>query len=117
MASPLDGTWKNQLGSTVYLDTTADGQVSGRYSTAVGNASGWYALRGTFDPTTATNVTFGFCVTWQSEARGSSQSSTCWSGFVNSRQELDTTWLLTRFPAPGSEWAAANVGKDRFVKI
>lgn len=74
----LDGIWYNQLGSWMELEVH-QGQVTGYYETAVGNASGCYALAGRTDTDDDDSRNVGWAVSWENEG-GSLDSVTAWSG-------------------------------------
>jgi len=113
----LDGEWFNELGSKMVL--RVDGpSISGTYHTAVGNASGEYALVGRADTPRETSQSVGFVVSWQNEYQ-SADSLTAWSGqlqVIDGEEMIVTTWLLTIETAPGEDWKSTMVGRDVFKR-
>lgn len=111
----MSGVWVNELGSTAYIQAhSKTGELTGYYTTAVGNASGNYELRGSFQ-VDACDPTFAFVVTWQNAA-SQSNSTTAWSGvFINGT--LYTTWLLTSQVSSSADvWQATKIGSNVFYK-
>ena len=93
-------------------DTTA-GSVDGLYCSAVGNATNYYDLHGTFD---TCGETIAWTVTYQNEFYNS--HSTCaWSGRIYNHKTTNpvimTTWLLTR--QTNQAWESTNIGSDKFT--
>lgn len=111
----LSGAWVNELGSIATIKAhPKTGEIVGDYVTAVGVASGHYALRGSFQ-TGACDPTFAFVVTWQNDVIDSN-SSTAWSGvLVNGT--LYTTWLLTEQVSTAADvWRATRIGSNVFFR-
>jgi hypothetical protein len=110
----ISGTWYNELNSTMELAVNGK-QLSGRYTSAVGQAQGPYELTGYLDVDDAT-PTLGWVVVWKN-AKAHAPSVTAWSGqaqTVLGEQLIDTTWLLTRSTAVQEEWESTMIGKDVF---
>ena len=112
----LDGTWYNELGSKMQL--TVDGPaITGTYVTAVGEASGTYAIVGRTETGTHGSQSVAFVVCWQN-ASGSSASCTSWSGQLqqdaNQQESIVTSWLLTTDTDVGDDWKSTFVGQDVF---
>ena len=108
----LDGTWYNELGSTMELEIPEPGELSGTYQSGVGT-SGQFDLVGSFDPN---NNTLGFVVTWNNGAV-ERNSTTTWCGqyFNDAGDEvLLTTWLLCSSTPEGDIWDSTLVGQDQF---
>lgn len=113
---PLDGTWYNELGSTMTIQTNGN-QIRGTYQTAVGNAQGPFLLVGLFVAADASPA-LGFVVAWQN-ANGNAHSATAWSGQYqnwNGDEAILTTWLLTGETLPDANWASTLVGQDVFKR-
>jgi hypothetical protein len=116
--SDISGNWFNELGSEVSLTATSDGQITGFYDSAVGDASGMYPLTGRFDtaPDSGSGVAIGWTVSWVNSS-GNAHSVTTWSGqFVGSQPEITTQWLLTSGTTPSTEWESTLVGHDLFTR-
>ncbi len=120
----ISGSYLNNLESNLILDchydeTSGNGaDLSGRYFSAVGNAKGYYEVKGR-----ATNcypgATFAFSVSWKNKANGDSESSTGWSGMSlpGTPPSLSTFWILTESTDPDNLWSAVNIGSDSFIKV
>ena len=114
----IAGNWTNQLGSSVTFECQ-DGILSGRYNSAVGNASNYYNLRGTYTMSgpALKDATIGFSVAWNNTARGNSQSTTSWTGVhYASTDVIYTTWILTRYTALADKWRNSFVDQDVFKR-
>lgn len=111
--SILVGTWKNQLGSKMIIESvSADGEVKGSYETAV-SASG--CAKGTFPLVGRTNLpSLGFVVSWTNDLSKCS-SVTAWSGQLQ-KDQIVTTWLLTAQTVPTNNWQSTTVNQDVFTK-
>jgi hypothetical protein len=117
---PLEGTWFNELGSTMTINPVTPNGFSGTYQTAVsttGCAQGVFTLIGISD-TDNDGTSVAFAVAW---TNGSSQchSVTAWSGqlqIINNEEQIIATWLLTSETNPGQDWASTLVGSDIFTR-
>lgn len=116
----IQGTWFNELGSTMVLRPVSRGQFSGDYRTAV---SATACARGVFRITrrSATDIggdTLGFVVSWNN--RGSvCKSVAAWSGqaqTINGVDQINAFWLLTVESNPDMNWYATHVGQDVFTR-
>jgi hypothetical protein len=110
----IDGTWYNELGSTMTLEIDEPGELSGTYASGVGT-SGQFDLVSSYD--TAEN-TLGFVVTWNNGAVDRA-STTTWCGqyFDDAGYEtLVTTWLLCETTAETDTWQSTLVGQDQFAR-
>jgi hypothetical protein len=109
----LDGTWYNELGSTMTLQYGATpGQLAGTYQSGVGTA-GQFRLVGSYDPN---NNTLGFVVTWNN-GTVERNSTTTWCGqyFDDFGDEtLITMWLLCESTPETDTWQSTLVGQDQF---
>jgi hypothetical protein len=122
---PLDGTWYNELQSTMQLAVAADGSVSGTYQTAVSGsncAQGTFPVSGRARPGGGTKVNVGFAVSWEN-AQSTCDAVTAWSGeyrtvSVNGVQTemIKTTWLLTIETDQPDDWKSTLIGQDVFTR-
>lgn len=118
---PIDGDWYNELGSMMTLEQNGS-SITGTYHTAVGDASGDYAIVGSIDVDGDPSVNgqaVAWVVVWNNAAHGSSHSITAWSGqyqIVNGEEEITTLWLLTEEMPANAEWAATTVNQDVFTR-
>ena len=114
----IAGIWYNELGSQMTV-TQNGATISGTYSTAVGSASGQYALVGQVNTEpSAGGQAVGWSVVW-TNSYGSSHSVTTWSGQYQSsggQEEIGTFWLLTSEQMPQNDWEATNIGQDTFTR-
>jgi hypothetical protein len=113
------GTWKNQLGSKVTF-SCKNGQINGKYNSAVGNAEDYYSLTGRYTRAGTDNnaVVLGWVVSWNNEMFGNSNSSTSWSGiYYPNERIIRTQWLLTRFKERNDYWDTTMVNHDEFTPI
>ncbi|XP_060588446.1 streptavidin-V2-like [Ruditapes philippinarum] len=113
------GTWKNQLWSKVTF-SCKNGQITGKYNSAVGNAEDYYSLTGRYTRagTDDNAVVLGWVVSWNNEVFGNSNSSTSWSGiYYPDERIIRTQWLLTRFKARNDYWETTMVNHDEFSPI
>lgn len=92
----IDGTWINQNGSTVELESDDDGRLSGYYCSRKGRAAAGrrYPLIGQLN-----DEVLAFLVNWH-DAEGNLQSITSFSGRVgrdpDGREVIHTVWVLVR---------------------
>jgi len=112
----LGGTWYNELKSKMVL-TVNGPSVTGTYETAVGDATGQYAVVGRTETGAQGSQSVAFAVCWQNDS-GSSRSCTAWSGQLqvdrNGKESIVTTWLLTGDTAAAGDWKSTVVGQDLF---
>ena len=114
----LLGTWYNELGSTLVIDSVANGQLTGSYITPVSAAAG---VQGRFALTGQTDVDSGgeaiaFVVCWRNQ-EFQCKSITAWSGqaqTLNGDDVITSFWLLTVESSPTDDWYATHVGQDVF---
>jgi hypothetical protein len=114
----LNGTWYNELGSIMTIETNGN-TISGIYQTAVGAATGIYNLIGQTDTDNDASQAAGWIVVWQNQY-GSTDSVTTWSGqfqLVNGIPTIVTTWLLTQETNPEDDWHSTFVGQDIFTTV
>ncbi|KAL4223930.1 hypothetical protein ACF0H5_017392 [Mactra antiquata] len=112
----LYGIWKNELGSTVVF-SCHDGQIKGKYTSAVGKAANWYNLTGSYTMASPKkDVTIAsWVVSWNNDVKGNSESSTAWNGiFYPDEGVLYTLWTLVSYEEYKDYWKATNVGQDKF---
>jgi Avidin family len=116
---PLQGTWYNELGSTMVigaLDPTTQTMI-GSYTTAVsssGCAQGKFMLAGRSD-VQAGGQTVGWAVSWLNTA-SKCWSTTSWAGHFDGQATITTFWLLATKADPGEEWASTVIGQDVFKR-
>jgi len=96
------------------MHATGDGNITGKYQTAVGRADGQYELLGRHTCNANDGTTVAFSVAWDKPTRPTN-STTAWSGTLRGN-EIHTSWLLTTFMKPEDEWSSVRVGKDTFKK-
>ena len=117
--SKLDGTWYNELGSTMTIATDDNGGITGKYNSAVGKAEDYYILTGRYDvdPTSGEGTSVGWVVNWRN-AKLNAHSTATWSGqyFGGSDETILTHWLLTRSSTPDAVWNSTNIGTDTFTR-
>nr|ARH65393.1 avidin 2 [Branchiostoma japonicum] len=115
----LEGAWRNDHGSEMVLNMTAEGHIIGEYRTAVESklgaaGDGPSLIRGAGGRSGAS--TFGFSVVWRGGA-----STTTWAGqclICDGQEILETTWLLVGEVAGCEDsWMSTRVGKDTFYRI
>ncbi len=112
VAARFEGTWKNELGSTMTL-TVSDSKVTGTYQSAVsgdgapvvGDLQGWIA-----------GAVISFVVKWDA-------STTAWVGhhvLEDGTESIETLWqLATKLQNPDDPndlWESVLAGADRFVR-
>jgi len=117
----IDGTWYNELGSTMTITTSPEGTVAGQYVSLVGDAPGSYDLVGRFDSQQVpgeVGTTVGWSVAWQNETTDV-HSVTVWAGqyFDGGSERIMTTWLLDMQTSPENLWESTVVGQDMFGRI
>jgi hypothetical protein len=118
----LEGSWYNELGSTLTLEVGSDGSLLGSYKTGVsdgGCAKGEYPVAGRTD-VPFEGSTFGFSVTWRNQESGC-ESTTTWVGHYRpggdvQEESLSTFWLLAETAGTGEEWESLLLGKDVFTR-
>jgi avidin family protein len=115
----LQGTWHNELGSTLVVTEVTNGTVKGTYETATGGlAVGKFEVVGRTDtdPQTPGGQTVGFSVAWIND-QSQCKSTTSWCGeyfTVGGVEQLSALWLLVSETTSAEEWASTQVGKDVF---
>lgn len=115
----LAGKWKNQLQSVMEI-TCQDGQVNGRYNTAVGLAQDFYDIAGryTMAGENMTDTVLSWAVSWNNNVFGNSNSSTAWSGIHYDEEGIiRTQWILTRYKTRPDIWQTSMIGHDEFERI
>ena len=119
----LEGTWHNELGSTLTIQSVAGGEIRGTYKTAVsstGCAKGAFPVSGRVDAGSQADQPLGFVVAWVN-GQSHCNSATAWSGQYQLvgldppyQEQIFTTWLLTSVTSPQENWASTLVGQDLF---
>ncbi|KAL4223931.1 hypothetical protein ACF0H5_017393 [Mactra antiquata] len=115
----LEGKWKNELGSTAEF-ACKDGQINGKYMTAVGKASGYYKLTGSYTLSGPNNdvIVASWVVTFNNSVYGNSESSCTWNGiFYPDEGVLYTQWILVRYAERKDLWQSSRIGHDEFKKL
>ncbi len=117
----LEGTWCNGKGSQMVLKTAGvDGNdVTGVYRTGVGNAGGWYEIRGRRTVNDDGSQVLAFAVAWANKEKGNSHSATAWSGqlqMISGRPTITALWLLTRQTESGENWQSTRIDKVTFTR-
>ena len=112
VAARFEGTWKNELGSTMTL-TVSGSKVTGTYQSAVsgGSAPVVGELQGWIN-----GAVISFAVNWEN-------STTAWVGhhvLEDGAEAIETLWqLATRLQNPDDPndvWESILAGADRFVR-
>lgn len=118
MALSIQGTWYNELGSTVIInDIGPIGNFSGEYHTAVETGEDEIPPTPLVGKTSTNGVndTFGMTVVW----RGGS-SVTSWTGqfhICGGEETLMTTWILaSQVETCKENWEAYRIGQDLFKR-
>jgi hypothetical protein len=117
----LEGSWHNELGSTMVINEVKDGKITGTYTTAVASAD---SAQGSFELVGQTDASSGgdavaFVVCWQNDV-SSCRSVTAWSGqaqTVNGEDRISAMWLLTVETSPAQDWYATHTGHDIFTRV
>ena len=112
--------WINELGSVMTITKVDElqGNFTGVYCSAVGQAEKEYALCGRFD---TGGQTLGWVVSWKNKYMNAF-SSTSWSGQIQIDPDIreptiHTTWLLTTREKAQNEWNSTHIGSDTFMKV
>jgi avidin family protein len=114
----LEGKWCNELGSNMELSVNGD-DITGKYVTAVGDADGYYEIRGRRIIENDGSQVIGFVVAYKNAKHGNSHSVATWSGqlqIIDGQETITTLWLLTRKTAPKDNWTATQVNKNVFTR-
>ncbi len=115
----LTGTWYNELGSQMVIESACDGMLTGYYNTSVGDAKCNYVLTGRYDHL-KDRRSLGWTVTWVNKDYSNSKSTTSWSGQYQldhaNQPQILTTWLLTVQTKPEDDWNSTNIGQDVFTR-
>lgn len=112
----LEGTWVNELGSTLVIDSVSNGGLTGSYTTAVSREA---CAKGSFIVTGRTDVdsggtSLGWCIVWKNEGSWCNSVSS-WAGqFDEAESIIMAFWLLSIQTEEGAGWASTNVGVDVF---
>jgi hypothetical protein len=109
---PIEGAWRNQLGSKLTLKVDRRGGLQGTYYAGAGS-SGPHLVTGSYDPSPSQPGTvLGFVVDW-TEAH----SVTVWSGQYHSGDDvIRATWLMSTETDPADDWRSTFVGYDVFQR-
>ena len=95
-----------------------NGNFSGTYCSAVGDAEKEYGLQGRFDNE---GYTIGWTVAYKNQYRNA-HSTAAWSGQFQldpqtKQPHILTTWVLTTQTDPEDDWQSTNVGFDTFTPV
>jgi hypothetical protein len=116
-----EGTWHNELGSTMLIDRVRDGGFTGTYTTAVsptGSTRESFKLMGRTDADSGGEAA-AFVVCWQNDV-SSRHSATAWTGqaqTIRGKDQITAMWLLTVETSPEQDWYATHVGHDIFARV
>ncbi|RKP52231.1 avidin/streptavidin family protein [Trinickia fusca] len=110
--SSLEGTWTNELGSTMLITQTSGSTFGGTYKSAV--SSGGQSVKGTLAGTIAGDA-LAFTVNWQPTY----SSVTSWNGLLLSDPQGDlyiySLWNMSSTPQdPSNFWESILAGADLF---
>ena len=118
----LNGTWKNELGSTMTLKQVDDWTLSGEYRTAVSRSG--KSLSANFFVGSYQRTLKGYILTlnaqWEYTVKGEvKQSCTAWSGQVwnENSDQMVCTWILTSAVDPDDAWSSVTTNKDIFTRV
>ncbi|XP_029141914.1 avidin-related protein 4/5-like [Protobothrops mucrosquamatus] len=115
----LTGSWKNDLTSTMEINSVSNtGVFSGVYKTAVSDSG--LLIR----PSPLVGVqhlgdlpVFGFTVNWSFDGSTAVFAGQCLVD-ENGKELLKTTWLLrAKMGSTAEDWGATRVGTDTFYRI
>lgn len=108
-----EGTWENELGSTMEIDEFDGANFSGTYTSAV--SADRQAVKGKLTGTLVGDA-IAFIVNWKDNF----SSVTAWSGLVLGHDDVEyihTLWLLASTPEEEeSAWQAIKAGADDFTR-
>jgi avidin family protein len=116
----LEGTWYNELGSTLFIENVSGGMLGGIYETAAsagGCATGTFTVVGATD-TDSGGQTVGFSVAWKN-GQSSCNSTTSWAGqyqTLGGSEHFSALWLLAMATSESDDWASTLVGEDVFTR-
>jgi hypothetical protein len=109
----INGTWTNELGSTLVLQDQGNGTLTGTYASAVGGPAGQqFPLVGSYTIPQAGPVSLAWTVAWKGW-----DSTTSWCGLLFDGGDMTTTWILTSTISQNEGWwQSMNVGMDLFAQ-
>jgi hypothetical protein len=120
MGINLVGTWQNELGSRLTIESVQSGVLSGTYQTAVSSgacAQGKFQVSGVTDTDSGDGGNnIGFAVSWRNDT-SNCKSVTAWSGQVfnpGPNQVIFAFWLLTVESGAADVWQDTLIGQDTF---
>ncbi|XP_061170048.1 streptavidin-like [Saccostrea echinata] len=112
----LSGKWRNQLQSEMVI-TCKDGTISGKYTSAVGQASKEYELMGRYTQVNDKDYMVGWSVAWKNQYQDA-KSVTSWTGvFYGAEGVIRTQWILSSFEDPDDFWETFITNQDTFSRI
>lgn len=112
----LEGTWVNELGSTLVIDSVSNGGLTGSYTTAVSSeacAKGSFVVLGRTDVDTG-GTSLGWSVAWKNNGSWCYSVSSWAAQFDEAESIITAFWLLSIQTEEASGWASTNVGVDYF---
>jgi hypothetical protein len=120
----LEGTWHNQLGSSMKIGPVAkDGTITGTYTTAVskeGCAKGDFRLVGRITPSSGDKgAVVAFVVAWKNADESDCHSVTAWSGLyevIDDQERITAFWLHTSGASSTKSWNSTIIGEDTFAR-
>lgn len=107
----IRGCWQNQLASTVCFSKVnmLTGELSGNYTSAVGNAKGGYPLIGWISETPPVDIV-SWTVYWN---KNHANSITSWTGqYDASQNQIRVMWHLVK--DHDAWWSSVLTGQDVF---
>lgn len=110
--NPLEGTWRNELGSELVVMVDRAGGLTGTYRVATGAVAGVpFPVVGRYDPAPLGRaIVTAFSVDWTQV-----HSVTAWSGLYHpSDDTIRATWLMTVEKETEDLWTSTFVGQDVF---
>ena len=99
--------------------TCQSGALSGKYTSAEGEAKGSYRISGRYSLSEKSPDDFilGFSVAWNNDTEGNSESVTSWAGvYIGTQDKIHTKWLLTEYTAVEDIWKNTLIGFDEFMR-
>ena len=114
----IEGSWTNQLGSTLEIGTVNNGRFNGTYTTAVGNAQNFVNdVNGTIIEGEHGKTLVAMQVAWRHREEGKPSSLTSWTGLFDPKtQTIDTQWLLVSNDDSLHNWSSFRHNKDLFTR-
>ncbi|KAG8182378.1 hypothetical protein JTE90_010741 [Oedothorax gibbosus] len=115
----LSGTWRNQLGSNMTIETIGDShRITGQYNTSVESSAGASTISSKISgivQNVGNGSLIAFNVLWN---RGA--SITAWVGqciVCDGEAKLYTTWVLRSLQTPRKRWMSTRINQDTFWRV